>query len=187
MSTTLANENINDQVTDAPLGFAENPAAVIEALYQKVYQQQMQGLPICNDDIEVEAVGFHLWQDQWLGIMITPWFTNLLILRQQGQHWPEFKLAKGNEKMLSFPAGEIKFTPRFEPELGSYLCCSLVSPMNECPSHQQAVLDAKNALRQLTQVSIDVKVIENNEDSSAEFSTKQHARRNFLRGKRQSA
>lgn len=164
------------------LGFSTSPAPVLEALYQKVYQEQMQGLPICNNKIKVEAVDFQLYQDQWLGILVTPWFTNLLILRQQGQGWPEMKLAKGNEKYVNFPTGDIKFTPRFEPELGTYLCCSLVSPMTEVSSHQQAVLEAKNAMRQLTQTPINIKVIDADKETLNE---KQLSRRNLFRGKRQ--
>jgi len=168
------------------LGFDTNPAPVLEALYQRVYQQDMKGLPICNDDIKVEAIDFKLWEGHWVGIMITPWFTNLLILRQQGQDWPELKLGKHNKKNIAFPAGNIEFTPRFEPELGIYLCCSLISPMNECPSHEKAVIDAKQAIRQLKEIPIDIQVVDA-ANSSNELSEKQQARRNFLRGERQVA
>jgi len=174
------------------LGFSTSPAPKLEALYQKVYQDEMQGLPICNEKIKVEAVDFQLYQDQWIGVLVTPWFTNLLILRQQGQDWPEFKLAKGNEQLFSFPAGEIKFTPRFEPELGSYLCCSLVSPMAEVASHKQAIIDAKHAMRQLTQIPIDIKIIDINENDAGAntdetLNKEQQSRRSFFRGKRQVA
>jgi len=166
------------------LGFSTSPASVLETLYQRVYQEEMKGLPICNDNIKVEAVDFQLYQDQWMGILVTPWFTNLLIIRQLGQDWPELKLAKGNEQFFNFPVGDIKFTPRFEPELGTYFCCSLVSPMSEVSSHQQAIIDAKLAMRQLIQTPIDIKVIDAGNDTLNE---KQQARRNFFRGKRQVA
>ena len=165
-------------------GFSSSPENELIALYQRVYQEEMQGLPICNDNINIEAIDFQLYQDQWLGILITPWFTNLLILRQKDKLWPKFKLGKGNEQYINFPAGDIKFTPRFEPELGSYLCCSLVSPMTEVNSHQQAVNDAKNAMRQLLQTQIEVKIIDAGND---ELTEEQLSRRNFFRGKRQLA
>lgn len=165
-------------------GFASSPATTLETLYQAVYDKEMKGLPICNDNIRVEAVDFQLWQDQWVGILVTPWFTNLLIIRQEGQEWPEMKLAKGNDKHISFPAGSIKFTPRFEPELGSYLCCSLVSPMNECPSHKKAVLDAKQALRQLTQIPISIKAVDSDDNN---LSSEQQSRRRLLFGQPQAA
>ncbi len=172
-------------------GFSSSPAKTLESLYQAVYENTMKGMPICNDAIKIEAIGFQLWEKQWLGILVTPSFTNLLILRQQDQAWPTFKLAKGNEQFISFPVGDIKFTPRFEPELGSYLCCSLVSPMNECPSHQQAVIDAKTALRQLIQIPIISKTVDNtkeeNSDSENALSQHQKSRRSFLGGKRQLA
>ncbi len=72
-------------------GFETSPAPILEALYQDVYHSKMTGLPICNEDINVEAIDFKLWQNQWIGILITPWFTNLLIIRQKGEDWPELK------------------------------------------------------------------------------------------------
>ncbi len=93
-------------------------------------------------------------------------------------------MAKGNEQFFNFPAGDIKFTPRFEPELGTYFCCSLVSPMTEVNSHQQAIIDAKLAMRQLTQVPIDIKVIDVGTESLSEA---QQSRRSFFSGKRQVA
>ena len=163
-------------------GFKTSPAQVLETLYQKVYQEKFKGLPICNDDIQIQAIDFQLWEGQWLGILVTPWFTNLLILRQEGQHWPEFKLGKHHQREITFPAGTIKFTPRFEPELGIYLCCSLVSPMTEVASNQQALQDAKNAMRQLLTLPIQVQTIDPNE-----LSDQQKSRRSFLQGKRQLA
>lgn len=161
-------------------GFKESPASTLEAMYQQVYVDEMKGLPICNDDIKVQAVDFQLWEDHWVGILITPWFTNLLIIRQEGQQWPEFTLGKYHKKEIIFPAGAIKFTPRFEPQLGQYLCCSLVSPMTEVATHQQALRDAKNAMRQLLTMPIEIKQI----DSDTELNNEQQARRSFLKGKR---
>ena len=163
-------------------GFKTNPAQILEALYQKVYENEFKGLPICNDDIQVQAIGFQIWEGQWLGILVTPWFTNLLILRQQGQHWPELKLGKQHQQEITFPAGTIKFTPRFEPELGTYLCCSLVSPMTEVTSHSQALQDAQNALRQLLTLPIQVHTLD-----PSELSDQQKSRRSFLQGKRRLA
>ena len=165
------------------LGFATSPASVLEEKYQQVYLQEMKGLPICNDDIKVEAVDFQLWEGHWVGVLITPWFTNLLIIRQKDQDWPEFKLGKYNQQEIIFPAGAIKFTPRFEPEIGQYLCCSLVSPMNEVASHEKALKDAKNAMRQLFTVPIEIK----NVDCDSELNQDQQARRSFLQGKRKAA
>ena len=135
-------------------GFKEDPSKVLEGLYQRVYQKDMKGLPISNPVIKVEAIGFRVWEGQWVGVMITPWFINLLILWREGEDWPELKLNKGNDLIISFPAGPIKFTPRFEPELGYYLCCSLASPMGDFVSHTQAVNSAVEVMKQLTAIPL---------------------------------
>ena len=135
-------------------GFKDDPSRVLEDLYQRVYEKDMKGLPISNPAIQVEAVGFRVWEGHWVGVMVTPWFINLLILWRQGEDWPELKLNKGNDLAISFPAGLIKFTPRFEPELGYYLCCSLASPMGEFVSHTQAVNSAVEAMKQLTAIPL---------------------------------
>ncbi|RDE19816.1 [NiFe]-hydrogenase assembly, chaperone, HybE [Motiliproteus coralliicola] len=168
-------------------GFSDNPAAVLEALYERVYEQEMKELSICNPQVRVEAVEFKVWEGQWVGAVVTPWFINLYILHRQGESWPELKLGKGNEIAIEFPAGVIKFTPRFEPELGYYLCCSLVSPMGDYDNHAQAVQAAIDAVRQLTAIPLlDTTAQQPDTVQQHEPISDQEplSRRDFLRGKR---
>ena len=140
--------------------FNDNPAKVLEALYRRVYDEEMRELPIVNPAIEVEAHGFVQWDGHWVGVLITPWFINLLILRHPDHAWPTLKLGKGNDRSVAFPAGVIDFTPRFEPELGMYLCRSLASPMTEYNSHQQALESARQVMRELTAIPLAVDATE---------------------------
>ncbi|OMH32117.1 [NiFe]-hydrogenase assembly chaperone HybE [Motiliproteus sp. MSK22-1] len=154
MSHQLGSELDSDTHSAFSAGFKDNPSKVLEDLYQQVYEKDMKGLPISNPAIQVEAVGFRVWEGHWVGVMVTPWFINLLILWRQGEDWPELKLNKGNDLAIAFPSGLIKFTPRFEPELGYYLCCSLASPMGEFVSHTQAVNSAVEVMKQLTAIPL---------------------------------
>ena len=135
-------------------GFDHNPSDTLEALYRRVHREEMAELAICNPAVEVEALEFKRWEGHWVGAVVTPWFINLLIIRHSDEDWPELKLGKGNELAISFPAGTINFTPRFEPELGVYLCCSLVSPMIDYKTHGQARQAALDAIRQLTAIPL---------------------------------
>ena len=126
----------------------------------------------------MQAVPFKVWEDQWVGVLVTPWFINLLIIHRQGQSWPTLNLAKGNDIAVQFPVGKIKFTPRFEPELGTYLCCSLASPMGDFSSHEQALGSAQDVMRQLT--AIPLKTVEEDKLTAAPAIS----RRAFLRGSR---
>ena len=40
---------------------------------------RMEGLDFVNPALSVEAVAFAPWQGHWLGVLITPWFMNLIL------------------------------------------------------------------------------------------------------------
>ena len=40
----------------------------------------MAGVPMLNPALRVQAVGFRHWQSHWLGVLVTPWFMNLMLL-----------------------------------------------------------------------------------------------------------
>ena len=54
--------------------------ADLVAHYEAIYAERMRDLPIVNPRLAVEAVGFEQWEDQDLGVLITPWFMNLVLL-----------------------------------------------------------------------------------------------------------
>ena len=158
-------------------GFAENPSEVLEKIFNEIHQHQMQGIPVVNPALKVEAIEFGEWEGHWLGVLITPWFMNLLLLPKLGSAWPELKHGKGNELVLSFPQGSYKFSAREEDQIGSYLSCSLASPVHEWKSHaeiRQTAVDVMRLIKSLpvVQISDDEPVAE-----ACEMS-----RRGFLRG-----
>ena len=89
-----------------------------------------------NPVLAVEAVGFRPWRDHWLGILITPWFMNLLLLPRVTARWQP--IAGGASRHYSFPAGVFEFIGARDPALGDYQACSLFSPMFEFASQQGA-------------------------------------------------
>ncbi len=133
----------------AAVGYGENPAPRLEALYRKIYLDRMQDVPVVNPAIEVEAIGFHEWEGHWLGILLTPWFMNLLVLPKIGSPWPALKTGKDQAIAIEFPHGSYRFLPRMDEELGSYLCCSLASPVKEWRSHIEAAKTARDVMQML--------------------------------------
>ncbi len=109
-----------------------------------IQQERMQGIPILNPRLEVCAVGFMEWQDDYLGILITPWFMNLMRLPQQGSEWPE--LAAGSKLNHTLPSGTYEFIVGKEAQIGDYQMCSLFSPVFEFENQQAAIATAKAAL-----------------------------------------
>jgi [NiFe] hydrogenase assembly HybE family chaperone len=117
----------------------------LETCFTHIYQQRMAGIPILNPVLRVQAVDFQLYQQIWLGVLISPWFMNILFMRDDG-------FAVGTKVMHSFPAGQFEFTVAFEDALGFYQTCSLYSPMFDFDQQDTAVQTAQAALQALLQV-----------------------------------
>ncbi len=113
-----------------------SPAAALEAAFRTILQRHMQGLPMVNRVLAVEAVGFRPWRDHWLGILVTPWFMNLMLLPRVTSRWQP--IAGGASRHYSFPAGVFEFIGARDPALGDYQACSLFSPMFEFANQQGA-------------------------------------------------
>ena len=148
-------------------GFDENPSAELERIYEQVYREFMQEVPVVNHAIQVEAINFSEWEGHWLGVMLTPWFMNILVIPKTGSPWPKMEVAKGNEVMLSFPQGDYKFSPRDDEGIGSYLSCSLASPVNDWKSHAEAKRTAEDVLSLIKSIPL-AQVEEETDEASQE-------------------
>ena len=115
----------------------ENPAERLDAVFDHIHRTRMHGIPILNEAIGVAAVGFREWEGRWLGVMVTPWFMNLMLLPKDPDRWqgqPE-----GEQRKLPLPSGDYAFVGGHEETIGEYLFCSLASPMRDFTSHAQAL------------------------------------------------
>ena len=105
----------------------EDPSPLLEAAFRRIEAETMAGVPILNSALQVEAVGFTRWQDHWLGIVITPWFMNLMLVPGKADTWQS--VAPGLRLFRNFPSGDFAFLGSIEPEVGEFQSCSLFSPM----------------------------------------------------------
>lgn len=117
----------------------------LEVAFESV-APRMAGLPFVNPALKVEAVGFGAWEGQWLGVLVTPWSMNIVLLPGAGT-WPTF--AQGAERFVDLPAGRFRFIAAHDAELGEYHACSLFSPALEFPDHDTARATAAAALQAL--------------------------------------
>ncbi len=115
----------------------------LEQVFGQIHTRRMRDVPVLNPALRVAAVGFHTWQDQWLGVMVTPWFMNLMLL-PEAQEWAG--LAAGSKLIHTFPSGDYEFVVGFEPAIGMYQSCSLFSPMFQFEHHDAAVATARACL-----------------------------------------
>ena len=106
----------------------------------------MQGLPMYNPKLVVEAVGFRVHDGRQVGVIVTPWFMNLTVLPTQADlaHW-----RKGAVADLAFPSGRYEFVVGDAAANELIATRGLFSPMHEFAAQsaaQSAALAAVQAL-----------------------------------------
>ena len=124
---------------------ADDPSAFLEAHYRHVWQTRMHDLPFVNAALTVEAVGFARYQGDWLGVVITPWFLNLLLVSGGGQLWGD--IPAGERRYLNLPCGTMQFIADDDPDIGPYQYCPLIAPVDQLPDMATARLVAADAIK----------------------------------------
>jgi [NiFe] hydrogenase assembly HybE family chaperone len=119
-----------------------DPSPRLNAAFLEV-ARRMAGLGFLNPALQVEAVAFEPWQGHWLGVMVTPWFMNLVLLPRERESWQP--LAVGAKRKLRFPAGVYEFIGADDARVGEHQTCSLFSPMLEFEDQAAARLVARLA------------------------------------------
>lgn len=126
---------------------AEDPSRLLEAAFRRIETGSMAGVPMLNPALRVEAVGFGRWQSHWLGVLITPWFMNLVLVPGGTGSW--LSAAPGQRLFRKFPSGDFAFLGSEEPEVGEFQSCSLFSPMDRFADQVAAREVARAALEAL--------------------------------------
>ena len=112
-----------------PRRFEDDPSDALVTLYAGVHRSRMQGLPIVNPALAVEAVAFAPWEGRWLGVMVTPWFINVVLAPHATHAWTP--LAIGEKRVETLPAGAFEFIGAFDADVGEFAISSLFSPVLE--------------------------------------------------------
>jgi [NiFe] hydrogenase assembly HybE family chaperone len=116
----------------------------IQQTFEHILQHNMQGIPILNPAIKVQVLGFQHWQGRVLGVVITPWMMNLVLLPGDDEDWSQMEL--GHKQPHEFPSRSYKFMVNDIEGIGPCQTYSMCSPMREFSSHQQAVQVAQDFL-----------------------------------------
>jgi [NiFe] hydrogenase assembly HybE family chaperone len=124
--------------------YATDPSRHLEAVFRDIERTRMNGLPILNTRLAVEAIGFTPWQGHWLGALITPWFLNLVLVPGAQGEWPN--AAEGERIVRKLPAGDCGFYGCFEPVIGEFHASSVCSPMSRFGDQAAARAEAQRSL-----------------------------------------
>jgi [NiFe] hydrogenase assembly HybE family chaperone len=158
----------------------QNIKQKLETIFRRIEEERMRDVPICNPNLEVAAIGFKQGENENLGILLTPWCMNLMLL-PGSEDWSQLKL--GDKQRHTLPSGKYEFVVAEEVDLGRYQSCSLFSPMFQFGDQKTALATAEAAL---------VAVLDGTDSQPHTKSSTQNAaiassglsRRDFLRGGR---
>ncbi|WP_374291829.1 [NiFe]-hydrogenase assembly chaperone HybE [Paenirhodobacter enshiensis] len=114
----------------------EERVALLTADFREIWNSTMRDVPLVNKVLSVEAVGFISHEGRALGVLISPWFMNLIELPAEGEDWST--LVPGAKEMIDFPSGRYEFIHNVREMVGGYKACSLFSPMGEFQNQMQA-------------------------------------------------
>jgi [NiFe] hydrogenase assembly HybE family chaperone len=105
--------------------------------FREIWNAKMRDVPLVNHALHVEAVGFRGHAGGALGVLVAPWFMNLILLPGPDDNWSA--LVPGAKEVIDFPSGAYEFIHNRREMVGAYKACSLFSPMADFSSQLQAV------------------------------------------------
>jgi len=117
--------------------------AALVADFTEIWHATMRDVPLVNKALRVQAVGFRAHDGRPLGVLLSPWFMNLILLPAEGEDWST--LTAGAKEIVDFPSGQYEFIHNTRDQIGGYKACSLFSPMNDFATQAQAI-DVANAV-----------------------------------------
>ncbi|MCG6860004.1 MAG: [NiFe]-hydrogenase assembly chaperone HybE [Chromatiaceae bacterium] len=163
-----------------PHSWSESPriAELVEQ-FKRIGEKAMCELPIYNPELEVEAIGFRRVDGHWIGILITPWFMNLMRVPQEAV--PMQMAHLGRRLKVTLPSGDRELMQGGDEVLGSYESLSLHSPMFAFQTQKAAQQEAERQLADLMQPS-EQPLPDENGRLHAEEKARKISRRVFLRG-----
>jgi len=120
----------------------------IETVFRRIESTTMAGVPILNPALSVRVIGMRPFEAEWLCVLTTPWFMNLMLLPDvPGESTP----AAGTKSTVTFPAGRFEFIQGHGGDIGAYRSCSLFSPMFEFADQEAAEATAREILALVTE------------------------------------
>ena len=122
----------------------DDPGAFLEAHYRQIWATQRAALPSPNPCLQVAAIGFSRVDGDWLGVMVTPWFLNLMLLPGGGNLWGD--IPAGQRRYLELACGTVHFVADDDPDIGPYQYSSLLAPVTSLADMAAARQVAQDAL-----------------------------------------
>ncbi len=125
----------------------EETTQKLETCFNHILIENMQGINILNHELEVEAIEFTKWNGRLMGMMVTPWFVNLIMLPNEKDNWHTLEL--GDKQTYNFPSKDLDMMVNEIEGFGYCRTYSLYSPCKDLPNQESARIAAAMFLRDL--------------------------------------
>ncbi|CAG0955401.1 Hydrogenase-2 operon protein HybE [Burkholderiales bacterium] len=135
-----------------PRRHRSDPGTLLASAFERIYRERMADVPIVNPALNVEASGFRMYEGHWLGVMISPWFMNLVRVPGPEADW--VSVQGETRQFQALPSGTYAFLGSEEPEVGEFQSCSLISPMGQFGDMDAARATATEVLAALLQTPV---------------------------------
>ncbi|WP_169577605.1 [NiFe]-hydrogenase assembly chaperone HybE [Sinimarinibacterium sp. CAU 1509] len=131
----------------------------VESAFVRIAQTRMRDFPLSNAALSVQLVGLRDWGSVRIGVLITPWSINLLLLpgadtvgADAVQSDDGFRrLGSDEQQHWTLPSASYAFYGLEDDAIGPYQTCSLFSPALEFPTQDAAVETAQAVMLALFQ------------------------------------
>ena len=117
--------------------------------FTRIHHEEMEGIPILNPMLSVETVGFRDYEGHCLGVLVTPWLMNLILVPAEGEG-----IRVGDKRTFEFPSQNYDFTANEVDGAGTYYAYPIHSPMHEFHYQEHAIAKAE-AFLEMLMVEID--------------------------------
>ncbi len=131
----------------ADLRDPESAARRVGMEFERIHREQMAGLPLLNNALTVATIGFRMFHERVIGIVVTPWMMSLMLLPGPDDQWQGLPL--GEKQSHAFPAGAYRFLVNVLDGLGTCQMHSVYSPMRDFPNQASALAAARDFLDRL--------------------------------------
>ena len=164
-------------------------AALIEA-YRRIAAERSDGIPFSNPRLTVDGVGFRDFEGQQVGVLITPWCMNLVVLEDEefcaaesadpSDQEPADAFAE-EKRSFRFPGGEYEFVRAILENIPRHHALALFTSVEAFPDMPTARAVAEETLRRLLAPAADDAPGDRSEAGEDALAARPVSRRTLLR------
>ena len=155
----------------------ENPGEFVA----RCFREQTESAGPVNPLLSFASIGFTRCRGDWLGVVITPWFMDLVLLPGGGNLWGD--IPAGQRRYVDLPHGTVAFTAAEETCIGAYQHATLVASVASLPDMAAAVALANQVMFGIADAIHDVAppIARPDAGTGSNEGSRVHSRRGFLR------